>query len=94
MEEDRTVWNTDAISGQGFFGLGFLSGMLIFLLMFLACALAYFILRQVCHHQKYIHSNMVTTLRMARSHTSRQGTQEEGERVNNENKDKTFDRIV
>jgi hypothetical protein len=45
MEENPTFWDTAALSAQGFFGLGFLSGLLIFLLMLLICTLAYFITR-------------------------------------------------
>ena len=45
IEEDSAFWDTDALSAQGFFGLGFLSGLLIFLVMLLICTLAYFIIR-------------------------------------------------
>ena len=45
MEEDPTFWDTDAISAEGFFGLGFLSGLAIFILMLLICTLAYLITR-------------------------------------------------
>ena len=56
MKEEPTCWDTDALSAQGFFGLGFLTGLLIFFLMLLICTLAYFITRWVFNHQNYMYS--------------------------------------